>query len=115
MKMEGMEGIDSDIKGWLADQFHGCVREGDEAPGQPKQKGKRVAIDSSALTSSDLFSWDFSPDTCSEEELLAICFRIFEEAKVIEQLHLSKATVENFLQAVRDRHKGNPYHCWKVR
>lgn len=112
------KGMGKEVSGWLMTQFGGGSDErtdADEAERAKKRKLNRALakVDPDLVAASDLFSWDFDALGRSEEELVAIVLRIFDELKVISAFGLSRTRLRAWVLSVRAHYHENPFHNWR--
>jgi len=55
-------------------------------------------------------SWDFPALDLSMDELCVCAFLIFEESNVLDELHVNRDKLKNFVVGVEARYHPNPYH-----
>nr|7D7P_A Chain A, Phosphodiesterase [Salpingoeca rosetta] len=110
--------MDDDVKSWIMNEFSGSTdgKGGDDAKAQQRARGRKghsAAMDAEKLAASSLFTWDFDALDKSDEDLTAVCVRVFQELHVIEQFNIDEKKLRKWLQKVRTQYNKNPFHNWR--
>jgi len=60
-----------------------------------------------------VLSWDFNPFNCSDNQLLEYSFEFFIAFDLLSAFHIRPDLLRNFLLAVAQNYRDNPYHNFK--
>jgi bacteriorhodopsin len=106
-----------EVSGWLMQQFAngaGTDSKKDDARSEKRKLNRALAkVDPDLVAASDLFSWDFDALNKTEEELVAIVLRVFDELKMVAAFGLSRSHLRTFVLSVRANYRENPFHNWR--
>jgi len=110
--------MNGEVSGWLMQQFAngaGADDAGkDDASSKKRKENRALAkVDPDMIAASDLFSWDFDGLSKTEEELVAIVLRIFDELNVVAAFGLSRSRLRAWVLSVRANYRANPFHNWR--
>ena len=102
-RMAQVQGVDDDVRAWIMNEFSGPNADGSGGGSSSNGRSKKgrdrqahsTAMDAEAITASNLFLWEFDALDKSDEDLTAVCVRIFQEMHVIEQFDIDEKKLRN--------------------
>lgn len=120
-RMAQVQGVDDDVRAWIMNEFSGPNADGSGGGSSSNGRSKKgrdrqahsTAMDAEAITASNLFLWEFDALDKSDEDLTAVCVRIFQEMHVIEQFDIDEKKLRKWLQKVRAQYNKNPFHNFR--
>lgn len=120
-RMAEVSNVDDDVKAWLMNEFSGSTDSSGKSS-KSSRKGRKdnssdasgkSIVDVASISSSPLFSWDFDSLDKSDEDMTAICVRIFQEMHLIEQFNIDEKKLRKWIQKIRSQYNKNPFHNWR--